>query len=534
VAESPSTESRRIAAAGVLLLAAYVGSRLAGYLRDVIIAHQFGTGGQMDLYSLAFAIPDLLLSLILAGAVSSAFVPVITERLAHGRDAAARAVLNGVMTAAALVLLTGVLLLELLAPLIVHLIAGRRSSADQALALSLTRIMLVQPLFLGLGGFSIGVMNAYRRFRPISLAPLAYNAVMILAAAFLVSVPVDGGRLGIIGLAIGVAIAGVVHLLVQAPSLRKVGWKVLSFSDMRDPGVRQVAGLMFPIALGLTAAQINYAVDRYLGTGLPAGGISALYFASNLAQVPAGTFTSALAVVMFPYFASHAALGEIDQLRARAAQAVRLNLFVLIPASVGLITLGPQIITLLFQHGSFRAASTALVYPPLAFFAMGIAAQASIFLVVRVYYSFQEVITPMKIALASVALNLAANLVLVHPLGAGGLALGTSLASILNVSLLILFVRRRLGGWEARRMMLALGQIALGSLVVAAVAYLTWRVVAGAGSVVLDARHYLALLLAIGVAGLAYVGTEFAVRSREAGIAMRVVLRRRAAVDLPA
>jgi putative peptidoglycan lipid II flippase len=458
-------------------------------------------------------------------------VPVLTERLAHEQTEEARRIFNGVMTAALLLLVGGVLLLEALAPLVVNLVAGSRGASDRATALTLTRIILVQPLFLGLGGFSIGVMNAYRRFRPISIAPIAYNAAMIFAALVLVQIPLGGSRLGVVGLAIGVVLAGLMHLVVQVPSLRSLGWKVLSFSDLRHPGVRRVAALMFPISLGLTASQINIAVDRYLGVGLPAGGISALYFAGNLVGVPIGVFTSALAVVMFPYFARHAALGEIDALRHRATLAVRLNLFVMIPAAVGLIVLGPQIVALLFQHGSFSATSTDLVYPPLAFFALGVAAQASIFIVVRVYYSFQEVVTPMKIAFISVALNLVANLILVHPLGAGGLALGTSMAAIVNFTLLVVYLRPRLGGFEGARLFTTLARIGAGCVTLTITALGVWLLVAGGGPTRLDLRHYTALALAIGLAGAVYLGTELALRSQEARVALDVVLRRRAASE---
>jgi putative peptidoglycan lipid II flippase len=373
-------------------------------------------------------------------------------------------------------------------------------------------------------------MNAYKRFRPISLAPLAYNGAMIFAALVLVRVSFGGAPLGIVGLAWGVALGGFLHLLVQVPSLRRLGWRIVSLRDIRHPGVRQVALLMVPISIGLTASQINVAVDRYLGVSLPPGGISALYFANNLAAVPIGVFTSARAVVMFPYFARHATLGEIDQLRRRATLAVRLNLFVMLPAAVGLIVLGPQIIALLFQHGSFSTTSSAVVYPPLAFFAIGVAAQASVFIVVRVYYSFQEVVTPMKIAFVAVVTNLVANLILVHPLGAGGLALGTSLAAILNFVLLVRGLHSRLHGFEGRRLATSLLRVAVGCAVLAAVGYGAWRLLAGEGPVTLDLRHYAALAIAIALAGAAYLGAEILLRAEEVAIALDIVRRRPAAL----
>ena len=530
--QSGAEERRRIAAAGTLLLVAFAITKAAGYLQKVIIAHRFGTGGDMDLYVLSFTIPDIFLFLVIGGAVSSAFVPVTTERLARGEDADALRVVNGVMTAALLVLAGGVLLLEIFSPILVQALASSRSAHDQELTLTLTRIILLQALFLGMGGFAVGVMNAYRRFLPLSLAPLMYDLAIIAAALLLTQLSFRGQRLGVLGLAIGVAAGGLAHFAVQVPSLVRIGWRPLVPRALRDPGVWRVALLTIPIALGLVAVQANIAVDRALAARLPAGRVAALDFANDIAQIPNLTFTTALTLVMFPYFARHAALGEIDALRRRAALAVRLNLFVLLPCAVGLVVLGPPIIALLLQRGAFSAQSTSLVTAPLALFAVGIGAQASIFLVARVYYSLQDVVTPMLVAFFSVAVNLAATLAFIGPLQAGGLALATSLASICNLSLLIYLLRPRLGGFEGRRMATMLAEVAVGCAALAAVSWVAWNVLAGPGPVRLDARHYLALLVAILLSGSTYLAIQqLLFRSAESAVALSVVLRRRGAVE---
>jgi putative peptidoglycan lipid II flippase len=526
VNQTGSDERRRIAASGTLLLVAFAVTKAAGYLQKVIIAHRFGTSGDMDLYVLAFTIPDIFLFLVIGGAVSSAFVPVTTERLAHGQVDEARGVVNGVMTAALLILVMGVALLELASPLAVHLFAGSRGAGQQALTLTLTRIILLQALFLGMGGFAVGVMNAYRRFLPLSLAPLMYDLAIIGAALFLTQLRIQGKPLGVVGLAIGVALGGLAHFAIQLPSLIRIGWRPLVPSALRNPGVWRVAVLTVPIALGLVAVQANIAVDRILAARLPSGRLAALDFANDIAQIPNLTFTTALTLVMFPYFARHAALGEIGALRRQAALAVRLNLFVLLPAAVGLIVLGPPIIALLLQRGAFNATSTSLVSAPLALFAVGIGAQASIFLVARVYYSLQKVVTPMLVAFASVAVNLVATLLLIGPLQQGGLALATSLASVFNLSLLIYWLRPHLGGFEGRRLATMMGEVAVGCAVLGVVAWLSWRGIAGDGPLRLDARHYAALATSILLSGGAYMASQRLFQSPEAAVALSVLLRR--------
>jgi putative peptidoglycan lipid II flippase len=522
-----SDDGRRMAAAGVFLLAVFMVTKVAGYGQRVLVAHLFGTGRDMDAYVLAFTIPDIFLFLVIGGAVSSAFVPVTTERLARGRDTEALAVVNGVMSAALMILAGGVILLELSAPFFVGALAHQLPLRQQELALVLTRIILVQPLFLGLGGFALGVMNAYRRFRPLSLAPLAYDLAGIAGALLLTRVPFHGHPLGIRGLAIGVALGGFAHLAVQLPALLGIGWRPLRFRDIANPGVRRVAVLTIPIALGLVATQANIAVDRVLATGLPQGRLSALDFANEIAQIPNLTFTTALTLVTFPFFAEYAALGRMAELRRSATLAIRLNFFVLLPSAVVFIVLGPQVIALLLQRGAFTARSTDLVYTPLALFSVGIAAQASIFLVARVYYSLQSVVTPMLVAFASVVFNLVATLILIRPLGAGGLALATALASIFNFTLLVLFLRPRLGGFEGRAMTLTLLRVGAGCAAIALVAPLSWRLIAGGGATHLDARHYAAVVVSLVLSAAVYLGIQFALRSEEARLSLLILLRRR-------
>jgi putative peptidoglycan lipid II flippase len=532
VDEQATGDGRRIAVVGALLLAATIATKAMGYIAKILIARRFGTGGDYDAYVLAFTVPDILVFLVIGGAVSSAFVPVTTERLARNQPEAAARVVNGVMTMALLLLGSAVVLLEVLAPVIVGRLAQQLATPEQQqLTVDITRILLVQALFLGLGGFATGVMIAYRKFTPYALAPFFYDVAIIFAAIFLTQLSLNGKRLGVMGLAIGVALGGVLHLGVQVPGLWRIGWRPLVPRALRDPAVWRVVRLTVPISIGLIAVQANIAIDRYLASGLPPGRVSALDFANEIAQIPNLTFTTALVVVMFPYFARDAALGQLDSLRRRAALAVRLNLLVLLPAAVGLIVLGPQIVALLLQRGSFNEQSSALVAAPLALFGVGIAAQASIFLVVRVYYSLQRVVTPMLVAFFAVLVNLVCTLLFIGPLGAAGLALATSIASTCNLALLIWFVRRHIGGFEGRKMVVLLAKVAVGCVAMAGVAQLTWVVLAGAGPVRLDLRHYAALGAAVVLAGATYLAVQFALRSSEVGIAVDILLRRRGAVE---
>src|SRR6202011_32629 len=311
------------------------------------------------------------------------------------------------LNSAIVILTVGAAILFIVAPFYVSLIAFGYSPHDHEVIVGLTRILLLQPIFLGAGGMVIGILTAYQRFFAQALAPLFYNGAIILAAALFAP------RYGVTALAVGVVIGAMLHLGVQLPSLWRIGWRPTTALGLNDPGVRKVGRLMFPIALGLAAAQVNVFVDTVLGTSLPHGRVAALRYADTIAQLPLGTFSQALAFVLFPFLARDAAVRAIDSIRHRTALALRLNIFVLVPASVGLAILGVPIVAVLFERGLFDAESVRQTAYALTFFSLGLAGQAATALLVRVFYALQDVMTPLRISLIVIGVNLATNIVLV-------------------------------------------------------------------------------------------------------------------------
>jgi putative peptidoglycan lipid II flippase len=296
--------------------------------------------------------------------------------------------------------------------------------------------------------------------------------------------------------------------------------------DLKDPGVQKIGRLMLPIALGMTATQVNVFVDRALGSGLPGGRITAFTYANNLTQVPLGTFSQALALVIFPYLARDAAAGNLDSLRRRAALALRLNVFVLVPAGVGLIALGLPIMTLLFQRGQFTQDSARQTYAALVFFAVALWAQAGTALLVRVLFALQDVITPLKVALVVIVANIAFSVLLVRPLAQGGLALATSLAAALNLGLLVMALRRRLGGLELGQLARGFLQASAGAAVLALAGAGAYRLLGATPSGV-SLGQLLAVLAAMAVAGGAYALFELVIGSPEARVLLSLLRRDR-------
>lgn len=516
-----SGDRRRIASAATLILVAYGLSRVMGYVREVVIAHTFGTSHTLDNYRVAFGVPDLLFNLLLAGAISSAFIPVLSEHLATSQSDRAREIAQRVLNTALLILTAGAAILFVVAPWYVSLIAFGYSPQDHSQITVLTRILLLQPIFLGAGGLVIGVLTAYQRFFAQALAPLFYNGAIIVAAA------VFAPRFGVIALAWGVVAGAMLHLGVQLPSLWKTGWRPRPALGWRDPGVRKVGRLMFPIALGLAAAQVNVFVDTVLGTQLPHGRVAALRYADTVAQVPLGTFSQALAFVLFPFLARDAAVGALDTIRRRTSMALRLNIFTLVPASAGLAVLSLPIVTLLFQHGAFDQESAHQTAVALLFFSFGLTGQAATALLVRVFYALQDVMAPLRISAVVVAINLVVNVILVRtPLQQGGLALGTSIAATINAILLGLVLRRRLGGLDGRAIAATAERALLGAGLMAVVVWaIGWLVLPGPSR--FDASHVGAVVAAIVAGAAIYAAVQAFLGSPELPILLSAVRRDR-------
>src|SRR5260370_5147194 len=246
-----SSERRRIASAATLILTAYGLSRVLGAVRELVIANTFGTSHQLDDYRVAFGVPDLLFNLLLAGAISSAFIPVLSEYLAKGELQRAREIAKRVLNSAVVILTVGAAVLFIVAPFYVSLIAFGYSAHDHQVIVGLTPILLLQPIFLGAGGMVIGILTAYQRFFAQALAPLFYNGAMIVAAA------VFAPRYGVTALAIGVVVGAMLHLGVHLPALWRTGWRPPTSLGLDDPRVRRMGPLMVPIALGLAAAHAH-------------------------------------------------------------------------------------------------------------------------------------------------------------------------------------------------------------------------------------------------------------------------------------
>ena len=441
-----STNHTLLKAAG-FLMAAQLASRILGFLRETLMAGFYGQGGATDAYTASFILPDLLYWLLVGGVLSAAFIPVFSRYIAEGKEEEGWRVASSVVN---LILLTlGVLTLVGLffAPQFVRLVVPGLAAENMALATHLTRILLMQPLFMALSGLTMGILNSYKIFWPSALGTVLYNACVIFFGTILAN-PADPHSIS--GFAVGVVVGAFVSFAVQIPALTKVGMRYYPIIDWHDPGVRRIGALAVPIIISYSLNQIQVAVNANFGSQLFPGSITAFLWSYRLFQLPVGIFAIAIAVATFPTMTEQAALKQWDQLRQTVSQAVRMVIFITLPISAGMIVLRFPLIRVLFQHGHFTAQDTYTTAFPLLFFAVGISAQSVIQILPRAFYALQDTWTPVTLGIIAMVVNVIAMVLLVGPLEVGGLAFATSIAAFVNMILLFYMLRRRLGqmdGW---------------------------------------------------------------------------------------
>lgn len=445
---------RTIGRQGARVSVAILLSRLFGFLRDMLIAERFGTGAMADLFYVAYRIPNMLRELFAEGALSSAFIPTLTRTLdREGRDAAER-LYTGVLLLLSLILLPVIVGGMLFAPEILSLLAPGWSidPARKALGAKMIRIMFPFLYFISLSALLMGVFNAQKRFFIPAASPVAFSLALIVAALFPDSLfpgpPIL--RLAVGVLAGGLSQWGIQWLLLGKNRLRVVG--LLSSSNWRDPEVRGVMSRIVPAIGGLWVTQGNLLIATLFGSYLATGTIAALYYAMRLVQFPLGLIGAAVATVLLPLFSLHArdGGGPQEKLAETLAHGYRASLFLMLPASAGLVALREPLIRLLFQHGRFNETSAEQTAVALIGYAVGLWSFSGVRIIVRAFYATGDMKTPVMAALAGLFTNLAISGLLAPRMGVFALAFGISAGSLVNQAYLFIRLKHLLGRrpWE--------------------------------------------------------------------------------------
>ncbi|RLT28328.1 MAG: murein biosynthesis integral membrane protein MurJ [Chloroflexi bacterium] len=444
------TRSQSVFAAAGIVAMGFVASRLLGLLRSVAIAHAFGTDPQLSAYWVAFRLPDLVFQVLAGATLSAAFIPTFSRVRMRNGEASAWRLASDVLNIVSIATTIMAIIAFILAPVIVPWLApGLGNSSGRALelrqlAVNLTRVMLLSPIMFGVSGMVTGILNARQHFFAPALAPLIYN-LSIIAGALLLARP-----FGVRGLAAGVVIGSVGHLLVQLPALRTVGMRWAPSIDLNSPGVREVARLMGPRVIGLAAAQLNFITVVFFASYVSDEAISALTYAFLIAMLPVGVVGMAISTAVFPTLAQQAAAQQMETMRESLSRSLRLILFLAIPASVALMLLAWPVVRITLQRGAFDGHSTDLVAAAVIWYSIAVFAHSGTEILSRGFYAVADTRTPVALAVLAVIVNAGLSAALVSPFGVRGLAAATSVAAIIEFALLFRALTHRIGDMRGR------------------------------------------------------------------------------------
>jgi putative peptidoglycan lipid II flippase len=508
---------------GVISLAT-AASRILGFVRDILIANFFGTGGSIQAFIVAFKIPNLLRHFVAEGATSSAIVPVLSEYLVTKEKYEYWRLVNILLSVLLIALLIIVVIGTMGAPFIVRLIApGFINKPHQLnLAIDLTRILFPYIFIIGLAAYATGVLNSLKHFSAPALGPALLN-LSLIATIFFFRYDMD-----VAILACAVLAGGILQLLIQIPVLYKKGMGFETPKTIYHPAAKRVARLFFPRLLGATVYQLNVLIDTILASLywiVGAGGIAALYYSNRLIQLPTAVFGIALATAALPTLSTDFAQNNMIKFKETLNFSLKSLFLIMVPATVGFLILGDQIIRILFERGEFTQHSTIITNQALFFYSIGLFSYAGIKILVFSFYSMQDTMTPVKTASISLAINIIFNLILMWPLKIGGLALATSIAGISNFFLLLYLLRKKIGAIGNGYMISFLGKTVFSAGLMGLVLFLAARhfdrILLTKG--VLFNGLYLFSSIVLGI--LIYSATLYFLRVRELGKFVKWILR---------
>jgi len=427
-------EDAGIAQAATVIALGNVSSRILGLIRETVISHLFGATGMVSAFRVASIVPTMIYDLLIGGMISAALVPVFSDYASPEKRQELWRLASALFTLVTIVFSLIVIALELVAPLVAWLLGGGFDIPLLSQTTALMRLIMPAVLFLGISGATTGFLYANKRFTYPALGASLFNAGIIIGAFLLAD------RIGIASLSLGVLLGSILQLAIQLPGLRDLQFS-LSL-DFSHPGLRRMAILYLPVALGLVISQVGIAIDRNLASRTGEQSIAWMQNATTLVQFPLGLVAVAISTAILPSLSRFATAANMARFRHTLGMGLRIVVLLIVPATVGLLVLATPIIALLFEHGAFQPYDTAHTAQALRVYLIGLPFAAIDQLLIFAFYARKDTKTPVLVGVLGVFIYLGAALTLIAPLGMIGLVLANSV-QLSSHALVMLFLTHR-------------------------------------------------------------------------------------------
>jgi putative peptidoglycan lipid II flippase len=486
-------------------------SRLLGFMREVAISYRFGVTLEADAYMAAVVLPQILF-LAFNDSIKTAFIPVFGEY--HRKEDGHTLVVTSFLILAVVLTLISALLV-LFTPELVRLLYPKFSGEKFAITVVMVRILLPSLVFMGLAGLCSGILHTKHNF-VVPAIPAYSSNLIIMATAILF-----GARFGVVGLAWGTLLGFATQLLVQLPSVARLG-VLRGKVNFRHPGLAKMGKVLPPILLGGAAIEFKTLVDRLFASLLPTGAISSLSYANRIYLLPNGILILSLITVLYPTLIELNVEGKVEKFKDTFRQGAGLIVVLMMPMMLGLVLLREPVVRVMFERGTFDAAATAMTASALGYYSISLAPLGIVILFKRTFFAMRDTLTPMLFMVFSEALNVLFNWLLIGPLGHRGIALGTSLSVYVAAIGLGFLLWRKIGMFGGRKLFNTLWKSVLAGLFMS--------VVVMQGSRYLPVEGFLpqvvGLGIVIGLGAAVYFAAAYALKVEELDVAIAMARQR--------
>lgn len=499
--------------ASVILIITLALSNLLGFLRDHFLTKNISTS-HLDVYNAAFRIPDLILNLLIIGAIFSAFIPIFSDFLSKDKEDNGFEVANTLINLSLIVVIGAAIILYFLIPAILPLIMKFDSERMNEVIIY-SRILIFTPIFFSVSYILGGMLNCYKRFFVYSLAPLIYNLSIIIGAAFLAP------QFGLKAVVYMVVFGSMLHFMIQIPMVMKMGFRYKFKINLKNEAIPKIIKLMIPRTISNGASQIMLFFYTSIASALAVGSISAFSYATNIHTVPVVVLGSSFATAIYPILSLKFSQKKPLEFSQYLNKTVRAVGYLLIPSTVIFILLRAQIVRLILGSGKFDWNDTKVTAMVLGFLSLSILAQGLVPILSRAFFAMKDTKTPMYISLFTFIISIIIAYPLSANMGVAGLALAYSIGCYVNLILLFYYLNKTYPGTLDSKLAGAYIRIIFISTLMAAGVWATMHIVAN----LVDMNRFVGVLiqtLSSTLAGVAvFIILSIIMKQEEMGWAFR-------------
>ena len=493
------TQNTILSAAFVLFLSGAINSFL-GFIKSRLLTNYFGVSTDLAIFYTADRIPNLIYSVLVVGALSTIFIPIFTSELKKSREKAfetASVIMN--VTLGFFVLLA--LVIYIFSPQIIRLLLiGQFGETEIQLGVNLMRIMLLAQMILVAGSLLTSVLQSFKYFLLPALAPVLYNIGMIFGI-FLLS-----ERYGIYAPAYGVLIGSVLHFTIQIPAVIKTGFRFKLALNFNDKGLRDMMALVPPRIVSVFIANLIGTINNSLAILISAPSVIYLKFALQLQGFPVLLFGASIASASLPTLSSESDTDNIDKFKNTLVTSLHQMMYLVVPTSVMLLVLRIPIVRIVYGVSNFPWEATIATAQVLALFSLSIFSQSANYLLTRAFYALKDTLTPVKVSLVTIVINVLISLVMIVQLKlpVWSVAFAFSLTSILDCLILLILLSKKLGGIDSQKLLMPFVKISVSAILMGITLYIPIKLL---DQVVFDTTRTINLVLLTGVATVSGMAT---------------------------